>query len=243
MERTGELITKIYNDANEFIQLQSKSVKLEIYERVTNLISSGINAAILTIFGLIAFLFINIGLAFWLGEVFGSSKYGFLALGGFYLLVMVIYMLIISKSQNTKIKNSILFKVSKTYNDYNTLVSEQETLKSNIKKSESQIKESVEELKSNFQALQDDLKKFKSNFVTEQKDNANETVGATIPRLAMTTVVDLIMTRVLFRKAGLVKRTLLPLITNVLLTSSVFKENKFTSLIENLKLKFPNLFR
>jgi hypothetical protein len=152
-------------------------------------------------------------------------------------------MLIISKSQNIKIKNSILFKVSKTYNDYNTLVKEQETLKSNIKKSESQIKESVEELKSNFQALQDDLKKFKSNFVTEQKDNANETVGATIPRLAMTTIVDLIMTKVLFRKAGLVKRTLIPLITNDLLTSSVIKENKVTSLIENLKLKFPNLLR
>lgn len=243
MEKTSTIFNKIYSDTNDFIRLQTQSAKLEIYERVTNLITSGINAAVIGLFGLVSFLFINVGLAFWLSELFNSFALGFLSLGGFYIVVLCVYLLVKDKTAKNKVKNSILLQVSKTYNDYDLLMKDQEFVHAKIEVSEKKIKESFNDLKENIQTLKDDFKKLKSNFVSEDLDNGEEHVGAPLPRLALTSIVDLILNKVVFRNAGIVKKTILPIITNALLTSTVFKENKKTSFIENLKLKLPKLLR
>jgi len=242
MEKTSVLVNKISNDTQDYIKLQALSIKLEIYERVTNLITSGINAGIITIFGLLCALFINVGIAFWLSEVTGSYKFGFLLVGGLYFLILGLYILLKDKSTK-EVKNSILLQVSKTHDDFEILLKEQETVSIKVEKAEQLIKESAEELKANLQTIKDDFKKLKSNFVSEEKEIGEEKIGAPLPRLALTSIVDLLLNKVVLKNSGLLKKAILPIVTKALLTSTVFKENKTTSFIENLKLKLPKILR
>ncbi len=242
MEKTSTLVGKIYTDTNEFIRLQTQAVKLEIYERVTNLITSGINASLIVLFGLFSFFFINVGLAFWLSELLGSNKLGFLAVGGIYVVVLGLYVLLNDRVAKNKVKNSILLQVSKTHSDFDLLLKEQEIIQSKIQKSENEIKAGFDELKENIQTIKDDLKKLKGNFVSEEKEGEDH-VGAPVPRFAITSVVDLLLGKVALKNSGFMKRTLIPILTNALLTSKIFKETKKTSLLENLKLKLPNILR
>lgn len=241
MEKTSTLINTIYSGTNEYVRLQAKSVKLEIYERITNVIESGISAALILLFGLFSFLFINFGLAFWLADVFESTKIGFFIVGGFYFVVLGLYLLLKDKVAKNKVKNMVLLKVSKTHSDYDLLLKEQEIVQAEVAKAETKIVDSIEELKENIETLKEDLTRLKEHFVTGEGEG-DERVGPKIPRIAMTSVVDLLLQKVVFRKAGFVKKTILPILANTLLTSAVFKEGKKTSLIENLKLKFSKFF-
>lgn len=241
MEKTSTLINTIYSGTNEYVRLQAKSVKLEIYERITNVIESGISASLILLFGLFSFLFINFGLAFWLADVFESTKIGFFIVGGFYFVVLGLYLLLKDKVAKNKVKNMVLLKVSKTHSDYDLLLKEQEIVQAEVAKAETKIVDSIEELKENIETLKEDLTRLKEHFVTGEGEG-DERVGPKIPRIAMTSVVDLLLQKVVFRKAGFVKKTILPILANTLLTSAVFKEGKKTSLIENLKLKFSKFF-
>lgn len=63
------------------LTLTSKSVKAG---------ASMINGLLLLVLGLVVFLFLNIALGWWLGELLNSMALGFLLLGGFYLLILVV---------------------------------------------------------------------------------------------------------------------------------------------------------
>lgn len=237
MEKTSTLVSSIYSGTTDYVHLQTRSLKLELYERITNVIASGISASFILLFGLFAFLFINFGLAFWLSEEFGSYKLGFMTLGGFYIIVLGLYLLFRDKIAKNKVKNAVLLKVSKSHNDYDLLLQEQDIIHAQVDEKEKQIKESFEELKQNLETLKEDFQNLKSHFVSEEKEG-EEHVGPKIPRIAITSLIDLLLKKVVFRKAGLVKKILFPVLANALVTSTVFKENKKTSLVENLKLKF-----
>jgi len=236
MEKTSALIGNIYSGTNDFIHLQAKSIKLEMYERITNVIASGIGSAFIILFGLFSFLFVNLGLAFWLGEVFQSNKLGFLSVGGFYFVALGLYLLFRHKIAQNKLKNSVLFKISKNMNDYDLLVKEQEALHAQVVVAENLLKENFEELKENIHVIKEDISTIKGHFASHGEEEKH--VGPKLPRIAITSAVDFVMDHFLFKNAGLVKKTLFPIVANALITSGVFKENKKTSLVENLKLKF-----
>lgn len=237
MEKTSTLVNSIYSGTTDYVHLQTKSLKLELYERITNVIASGISASFILLFGLFAFLFINVGLAFWLSEEFQSNKLGFMAIGGFYIVVLGLYLLFRNKIAKNKVKNAVLLKVSKTHDDYDLLLQEQEIIHVRVDEKEKQIKESFDELKETLETLKEDFNHLKSHFVSDDQEG-EEHVGPKIPRIAITSLVDLLLQKVVFRKAGMVKKILFPILANALVTSTVFNENKKTSLMENLKLKF-----
>jgi hypothetical protein len=238
MEKTSVLVNNIFTNTSHYIQLQTRSLKLELYERVTNIISTGIGAAFIGLFVIFSFLFLNIGLAFWVSELFKSFKLGFLTVGLFYFVVLGVYLLLRNRVAKNKVKNAVLLKVSKTLNDYDQMLKDQEVLHNEVEQSEKVLKENMEELKNNIKTLQDDFKKLKGNFVSHTDEETNTTVGPKIPRIAITSILDLVLQKVVFRNTGLVAKTVLPIIANAFITSKVFKENKKTSLIQNLKLKF-----
>lgn len=240
MEKTSTLANNIYSGTTDYLQLQAKSLKLEVYERITNVIASGISASLILLFGVFAFLFINFGLAFWLSQTFQSNTLGFFAVGGFYLLVLGLYLVFRNKIAGNKVKNAILLQVSKSHNDYDLLLKEQEVIHAQVDEKEKQIKEDFDALKDNLETLKEDFRKLKSHFVSDEKEG-EEHVGPKIPRIAITSLIDLVMSKVVLRNAGMVKKLLLPILANTLVTSAVFKENKKISLIENLKLKFSKL--
>jgi hypothetical protein len=238
MEKTSTLVNNIHSNTKTYINLRTKAIKLEIYERVTNLIASGISAAFIAMVALLAFMFLNVGVGFWLGYTFGSFAKGFFALGGFYLVVLGIYMAVRKSLVKNSVKNAVLLKVSKTMNDYDLLVSEQVTVQGQLSLAETHLKENFDDLKENLNTLKEDINRVKGHFVSHKDEEKNTTVGPKIPRIAITGALDLILNRLVLKNSGTIIKTLLPVITNALVTSKVFKEDKTTSLFENLKLKF-----
>jgi hypothetical protein len=256
MEKTSTLVNTIFSTTKDYLAIKTKSIKLEIYENLANVSSSALNAVITSVIGLFAFMFLNIGVAYWLSEVLESTKLGFLTLGGFYIIVLGVY-LMVKEQVAAKVKNAMIVKVSKeTMRDYKEMVKEKEMIDLELKLAETAVVQNIHEAKENLNILVEDIKrlkrdfnKLKSNFVNDDSeenhtstgqdgDPANKRVGPKIPRIAITSILDLLLTKVLFKKAGLIKRLVVPVITNALVTSTVFKEDKKTSLIENLKLKF-----
>jgi len=233
MEKTSTLISHLSSDTHDFIQLQARSIKLELYERVTHAVSSAIGSGFIILFAAFSFLFVNLGLAFWLSEVFDSNKFGFLALGGFYFVILGLYLIFRHKIARNRVKNVVLHRISKDMNDYDLLLKEQAMVHAQIKEAELRLKENFEELKENMHTLKEDFAAIKGHFASHEEKH----VGPKLPRIAITSAVDFVLQNLLFRKAGFVKRAILPLIANTLITSKLFHEDKKTSLVENLKLK------
>lgn len=237
MEKTSTLINNIYSGTTDYIRLQTRSAKLEIYERVTNLIESGISASVILLLGLFSFLFLNFGVALWLGDLMGSNRYGFFAVGGFYVVVLGLYVLLKDQVGKNKVRNMVLLKVSKTHKDYDLLLKEQTLVHSQVQTTEKMILDNIHELKENIDTLKEDFTRLKEQFVTGGGEGEDH-VGPKIPRVAITSLVDVVLQKVVLKNSGLLKRVFLPIIANTLLTSKAFNESKKTSLLENLKLKF-----
>lgn len=231
MEKTGDIVQDIYTNTREYINLQSRSVKPEVYERITNVISSGISAGFIALFGLFSFLFINFGLAYYLSDLFGSSAKGFFTVGGFYFLVLGLYLLLRNKIAKNKLKDTILLKVSKTMNDYDAMLKEQDIVHAEVAASEERLKTSLETLRQKV----DDIK---GNFIPDE--NAHK--GPKIPRMVITGLMDLVLKKFLLKNSGFLVKNIVPVVANTLLTSKVFHEDKKVSLIENLKLKLSRFF-
>lgn len=231
MEKTSEIVHDLYTNTREYINLQSKSVKLEVYERVTNVIASGISSGFIALFGLFSFLFINFGFAFYLSEVLHSTVYGFLSVGAFYFVVLGLYLLLRNKIAKNKLKDTILLKVSKTMNDYDAMLKEQDVVHAQVAASEERLKANLEDLK---QKADD----FKGNFIADE--NAHK--GPKVPRILLTGAVDLILKKFVLKKAGFLVKNIVPVVANTLLTSKLFHEDKKTSIVENLKLKLSRFF-
>ena len=229
METIKAQISNIASNTNSLIHQHSKIVRLEIYERITNLIASGISSAVIIVFGIFSFLFLNIGLAYYLSEVFASPIKGFFFVGLIYAAALIIYLLLRKHVAKNAVKNAILIKLSKDIDDFDELLVMQATVYKDIEKTKEEIKTDFENLKNTFTAPEDDDK------TEEGKENHK---GGEIPRMAITNVVDFVLQKVVFRNSGFLKHTVLPIVANALVTSKVFKESKATSLIENLKLKF-----
>jgi uncharacterized membrane protein len=225
MENIKTQIHQIASNTNNLIQQHSKIVRLEIYERITNLIASGISSGIIILFGVFSFLFINVGLAFYLSEVFNSSIKGFLCVGIIYALVLVIYLILRKHVARNRVKNAILIKLSKDIDNFDELLAMQAKLYSDIEKTKEELKTGFEELKNSFT-------------MPEQEEEKEEHKGGDVPRMAITSAVNFLLQKIVFRNSGFIKHTVVPIIANALITSKVFKETKTTSLIENLKLKF-----
>lgn len=231
MEKTSEIVHDLYTNTREYINLQSKSVKLEVYERITNVIASGISSGFIALFGLFSFLFINFGFAFYLSEVFHSTVYGFLTVGAVYFVVLGLYLLLRNKIAKNKLKDTILLKVSKTMHDYDAMLKEQNVV-------HAQVAASEERLKSNLEDLKQKADDFKGNFIADE--NAHK--GPMVPRILLTSAVDLILKKFVLKKAGFLVKNIVPVVANTLLTSKLFHEDKKTSLVENLRLKLSRFF-
>jgi hypothetical protein len=231
MEDPNKIITEIYEHSTEYARLQAKSAKLEIYERLTNLISSGVTLSFVILFTVFSFLFINFGLAYWISETLHSRSIGFTIVGVFYFVVSGLYLLFRRTVARNKVRDAVLLKVSKTMDDYEKMMEEQDRVHAEIDVAEEKIKSYFQDLKESFQS---EVPEEESASVKDERTNTS--------RVAVTSVIEYLFKKVFFKKGGVVKQDVLPLVANTVVTSLLFKESKGKSLLENLKLKFKKMF-
>jgi len=87
MEDNTKLIESLLGKATEYGKTSLEIVKLKALDKTSDGISSFITHSVVFILIGSFLLFLNFGLAFWLGEILGKLYYGFFIVSGFYAFV------------------------------------------------------------------------------------------------------------------------------------------------------------
>jgi Zn-dependent protease with chaperone function len=84
MEEKAKLVESLLEKATDYSKTSFELIKLKALDKTSDVISSSIPHSV--VFFLIAscLLFVNLGLAFWIGEILGNTFFGFFVVAGFY---------------------------------------------------------------------------------------------------------------------------------------------------------------
>jgi hypothetical protein len=77
MENTSKMLESLTRKASEYGTTTLKLIKLKALDKSSEAFSSLISWLIVSLFVISFIFFINLGLALWLGEIFGKSYVGF----------------------------------------------------------------------------------------------------------------------------------------------------------------------
>jgi fatty acid desaturase len=90
MEDNTSMLESLLEKADDYGKTSYELVKLKALEKASDVVSSFIPHSV--VFVLIAsfILFINLGLALWLGDILGKPFYGFFLVAAFYIITGII---------------------------------------------------------------------------------------------------------------------------------------------------------
>jgi hypothetical protein len=84
MEDNTKLIESLLERTAEYGKASFELVKLKALDKTSDAVSSLIPHAVVLVLAAVFMLFLNLGLAFWLGEILGRTFYGFFVVAAFY---------------------------------------------------------------------------------------------------------------------------------------------------------------
>ena len=90
MENNSNMIESLLQSATEYGKTSLEVAKLKTLDKTSDVASTIIPHAIVIFFLITFLLFINLGLALFLGEILNKAYYGFFIVGGFYLIVAIV---------------------------------------------------------------------------------------------------------------------------------------------------------
>ncbi len=100
IDHTGDLLESYY-----------KLAVVKATDKATKVASTGAAALAIGFFGLIILLFLGVGLAWWIGETMQDIKMGFFIIGGAYLVVLLLLIVLRKQLVFPLIRNSIIRNV------------------------------------------------------------------------------------------------------------------------------------
>ena len=111
MEDNAKLIESILGRTSDYVKTSIQLVKLKTLEKSTDVVSSVIPYTVSLAIFTLAMLFLNVGLALWLGEILGEIFYGFLVIAAFYSIVAIIFHFFMHKWLKRIVGNYIIKNV------------------------------------------------------------------------------------------------------------------------------------
>lgn len=116
MDTNYEIVETVFSRIENLTTTQTELIKLKLYNKTADLATFlAMKAIIMSVLGLF-FLFLNIGLSLWLGEILGKTYYGFLVIAAFYALVAVFIRTSVYKYLQRQINFLLLTKILKDEN-------------------------------------------------------------------------------------------------------------------------------
>jgi hypothetical protein len=86
MEENANLLETLLERASEYGKTSIELARLKALDKTTEIVSYVIPLSVVMLLVASSLLFLNLGLAFWLGEVLGKIYYGFFIVAAFYVL-------------------------------------------------------------------------------------------------------------------------------------------------------------
>jgi hypothetical protein len=113
MEDNAKLLETLLERATDYGKTSIELAKLKALDKTTDIVSSFVPLFVVVIFVESFLLFLNLGLAFWLGEVLGKSFYGFFVVAAFYVFAGIVVHLFLQKWIKKVVGNYIIKRVLK----------------------------------------------------------------------------------------------------------------------------------
>jgi hypothetical protein len=90
MEDNSKLLESLLDKAKEYGITTFELAKLKAVDKATDIVSSFVPSLIFLILTATFLLFLNLGVALWLGEILEKTFYGFFIVAGFYIILGLI---------------------------------------------------------------------------------------------------------------------------------------------------------
>src|SRR5258705_3475798 len=90
MENQDSSPKTLIETAEEYVRTKGKLIKLQVVQTISDTTSSLVSGFILLLIVNMALLFLSVGIAGWIRSCTGKMYYGFLIVGGFYMLAAII---------------------------------------------------------------------------------------------------------------------------------------------------------
>jgi hypothetical protein len=109
-DNTG-IIDELLNKATEYGKAELELVKLKALDKVSDIVSGGVPSLIVIISVSVFMLFLNLGVAIWVGGLLENLFLGFFAVAAFYGFIALIMHLFMRKWLKTKVGDSIIKRI------------------------------------------------------------------------------------------------------------------------------------
>jgi fatty acid desaturase len=113
LEDNPDLLETLLDRASEYSKTSIELAKLKALDKATDIVSSFIPVSIVILLVASFLLFLNLGLALWLGEVLGKVFYGFFAVAAFYVLTGIVIHFFLHKRIKKNVGNYFIKHVLK----------------------------------------------------------------------------------------------------------------------------------
>jgi fatty acid desaturase len=113
MEDNSNPIESLFEKATEYGKTSLELAKLKALDKTTDAVSSMVPHSIVLILLATFLLFLNLGLALWLGDILGKAFYGFFVVAAFYILVGVFIHFFLHESIKKRVGNYLVKTILK----------------------------------------------------------------------------------------------------------------------------------
>lgn len=113
MEDNTNLIESLIERATDYGQTSIELAKLKALDQTTQVMSSFLSNAVVLIIISLFVLFLNFGLAIWIGHILGEIYYGFFAVAGFYGMTAILVYFFMRKWIKRTVGNTFIKQVLK----------------------------------------------------------------------------------------------------------------------------------
>ncbi len=93
MENNENIIESLFEKASEYGKTSFELIKLRALEKTSHVGASIVTHSFVMIIAGTLALFVNLGIAFWLGEILGKLFYGFFAVAACYFVIFMLFLL------------------------------------------------------------------------------------------------------------------------------------------------------
>ncbi len=111
MDDNVKLIESLLESTFRYGVKELELLKLKTINKTSNVVSGMVPHAIVLIILFLFLLFLNFGLAFWLGEILGNNFYGFFVIAAFYAIVGLVIHFFMHKWIKRKIGNFLVKQI------------------------------------------------------------------------------------------------------------------------------------
>ncbi|HMK06135.1 MAG TPA: phage holin family protein [Flavobacterium sp.] len=103
----------LYEKAENYTKTAIELAKLKLIDKSAEIVSSVVSMVVIAVVVGMFITMVNIGWAFWLGEKFHNTAYGFFTVGAFWFVVALLLILFKSKWLKTPASNFIITEILK----------------------------------------------------------------------------------------------------------------------------------